>query len=253
MSSTHWSEASWRRLEAAEMGRIVAILPVGAVEAHGPHLPTGTDNLIAEAMAREAARRLVGRGLEALVLPTFAYTAAPFAAGFPGTVSVRAETTTALLVDIGRALAAQGVPVLAIANAHFDPDNLKAIRAGVETLGEEAALRVVFPDVTRRPWASRLTAEFKSGACHAGRYEGSVVLAVRPDLVDEELRRRLPANPVSLSEAIARGAQSFEEIGGDEAYFGDPAAATPAEGESTITRLGGILEEAVLEALEASD
>ena len=48
--------------------------------------------------------------------------------------------------------------------------------------GRRPRLAVAFPDITRKPWALRLTDEFKSGACHAGRYEGSIVLAARPDL-----------------------------------------------------------------------
>jgi len=250
--SRRWEEESWRQIEATELGRAVAILPIGAVEAHGPHLPTGTDNLIAQAMADEAAERLAGRGFEVLVLPPVSYTAAPFARGFAGTISVRPETTTALIVDVGHAMAARGVATLAIANAHFDPANLGAINSAIERLESEGAPQVVFPDVTRKPWALRLTEEFRSGACHAGQYEGSVVLALRPDLVDEQLRQGLRANPVSLSNAIAAGANSFEEIGGRQAYFGDPAAASSEEGRRTIAVLGGILEEAVVGALGRS-
>ncbi len=55
----------------------MAILPVGAVEAHGPHLPLATDGIIAAAMAEDGARRLANRGLEALLLPAVDYTAAP--------------------------------------------------------------------------------------------------------------------------------------------------------------------------------
>lgn len=249
MVSRRWSEASWSEIEATEVDRMVTILPIGALEAHGPHLPTGTDNLIAEAMAEKAAVRLARRGFDAYVLPTLAFTAAPFAGGFRGTVSIRSETVTALIVEIGRALAVQGVPTLAIANAHFDPTNLRSIWDAVETINSNGTLRSVFPDVTRKPWAQRLTDEFKSGACHAGRYESSVVLALRADLVDEARRLELPENPISLSEAIAAGERTFEEIGGREAYFGDPAAATPAEGRQTIAVLGSILEEAVVEAL----
>jgi creatinine amidohydrolase len=243
-----WAEANWAELEAAPKP-LVAVLPVGAVEAHGPHLPLATDNLISEAMALEGARRLVERGIEARVLPVITYTAAPFASGFLGTVSVSPATVTALVVDIGRALAAQGVAMLAIANAHFDPANLESLHSAVETLRAETSLPVVFPDLTRRPWALRLGDEFLSGACHAGSYEGSVVMAVAPDLVDEEVRTSLPANPVSLSSAIATGSRSFEEIGGSQAYFGDPAAASAAEGHETVGVLGEILAEAVESAL----
>lgn len=157
------------------------------------------------------------------------------------------------MLDIGRAIAAQGVATLAVANAHFDPANLQAVRSAVEELRGEGDLRVVFPDVTRRRWADLLTDEFRSGACHAGRYEGSMVLATREDLVDEVVQAKLSPHPVSLSEAITAGARSFEELGGDQAYFGDPASATAEEGRQTVARLGAILEQAVVEALKSAD
>lgn len=242
-----WGERRWPDIEGSTP--LVAILPVGAVEAHGPHLPLRTDGVIAEAMADAGSRRLLGRGLESLVLPTIDYTAAPFAEGFEGTIGVRGETVTSLILDIGRSLETQGIAILAIANAHFDPANLDSLHVAVAELRSETALRVAFPDVTRKPWALRLTDEFKSGACHAGRYEGSVVMAARPELVQEELRRSLPENATSLSEAILAGKRRFEEVGGTQAYFGDPAAATSSEGRETIEVLGRILEEAVVEEL----
>ena len=111
---------------------------------------------------------------------------------------------------------------------------------------------IVFPDVTGRAWAPRLTEEFRSGACHAGSYEGSVVLAAAPSLVREKIRLGLAPNPVSLSEAIREGKRSFEEAGGARAYFGYPADASAAEGERTIAALGLILAEAVLAEPEAA-
>jgi creatinine amidohydrolase len=242
-------ELTWTETRDLDRGALVALLPVGAVEAHGPHLPTSTDRVIAVAMAREGGRRLAARGLLALLLPPIDYTAAPFAAGFPGTVSVRPETVTALVADVAASLAAHGVRYLGLANAHLDPTHLGSLHAAVERIGRESALKVAFPDVTRKPWAPRLTDEFKSGACHAGRYEGSIVLARRPDLVRQDRMASLPARATSLAAAIRDGATTFEEIGGHDAYFGDPAAATAAEGEATIAVLGAILEEAVVEML----
>ena len=110
-------------------------------------------------------------------------------------------------------------------------------------------MNVVFPDITRKPWALELTDEFKSGACHAGCYETSIVLAKSPELVRDRRRRELVANPESLSRAIWQGHRTFEDAGGSEAYFGDPAAATTAEGQKTIETLGRILAEAVLRHL----
>ncbi len=253
-----FASLNWEAVRALDPTRLIAILPIGATEAHGPHLPLGTDNIIAEAMARAGAARLEGRGYLPLVLPTLAYTTAPFAAAFPGTISLAPATLTAVLLDIARSLATHGVPVLAFANSHLDPAHLAALHAAVAATaavggdgGEAGRPLVVFPDITRKPWGTRLTEEFRSGACHAGRYETSIVLAERAELVDDAVRRQLPVVPHSLTTAIRAGVRTFAEAGGPRAYFGDPAAASAAEGRRTIEVLGGILEEAVLDALAA--
>ncbi len=243
LGSLTWEESEGR------LPGTVAILPVGAVEAHGPHLPLSTDVLIAEAMARKGADILEERGHPATILPSLAYTPAGFAAGFAGTISIRPATLTAMILDIAGSLDGHGIRALAIANAHLDPAHLGALRAAVERGREAGLLPIVFPDLTRRPWGARLSEEFRSGACHAGRFEGSVILSERPELVREEIRAGLAPNPASLSEAIRAGKTSFEEAGGSRAYFGDPAAATAAEGRATVEVLGAILADAVVEAL----
>ncbi len=242
----NWQEQSFTRLEAAfDAGPVVAVLPLGAVEAHGPHLPVGTDVWIAEAMARAGAEKLGKEGLSAVVLPSLAYAPAPFANAHPGTLSIRPETLTALVVDLASAVAARGIAVLALANAHFDPAQVAALRKAVEELRNFGRLRVAFPDLTRRRLAERLGEEFRSGACHAGRYESSILLATRPDLVDDAARLRLPSLPVSLVEAAGRGERTFVEAGLEMAYCGDPAAASAEEGRVLVAELGAILAEAV--------
>jgi creatinine amidohydrolase len=223
----------------------VAVLPVGAVEAHGPHLPLETDVIIAQAMARAGAGRLTGRGLRVVLLPPLAYTAAGFALGFPGTISLRPETVTAMLVDIGGSLARHGFGALAIANAHLDPKHLASLEAAANAIRRTLGLPVAFPNLAVKPWAPRLSEEFRSGACHAGRFESSIVLAERPDLVREAAMASLPGNPASLSRAIRDGKTSFEDAGGNRAYFGFPAQATAEEGRATVDLLGAILDEAV--------
>lgn len=245
----YFAEWTWSDLRERGLENLVAILPVGAVEAHGPHLPLETDRLIGEAMAEEGARRLRGEAVWALVLPPLCYTPAPFAANFPGTLSLRAETLIALLVDLASSLERAKIRQLAIANAHLDPTHLQALYDAIGRIHAETQVAVIFPDITRKPWALELTAEFKSGACHAGCYETSIVLASRPDLVRDRRRRELQANPESLSRAIWQGHRTFEDAGGSEAYFGDPAAATAAEGQKTIETLGRIVAEAVLRHL----
>jgi creatinine amidohydrolase len=224
----------------------VVVLPVGALEAHGPHLPLATDVIIAEAMARACAGALEPDGYAVLVLPALWSTHAGFAAGFPGTVSVTPATVTALVRDTAAALAAQGFPILALANAHLDPGHLASLRAACAD--PPAGLRVVFVDLTRRAAAERLGDEFRSGACHAGRFESSVVLAEAPGLVRADVAAGLEPNPSSLSVAIRAGASSFEEAGGPRAYFGWPADATAEEGRTTARVLGELLAEAVRDA-----
>jgi len=225
----------------------VAVLPIGAIEAHGPHLPLGTDVIIAEAMARAGADRLAARGFEVLMLPPLALAPAPFASAFAGTLNTPAQATTMMVAGVARSLGAHGVGVIAIANAHHDPANVAALRAAAAEV-TDAGATIVFPDLTRRRWAERLTDEFRSGACHAGRYEGSIVLAERPDLVRRDLMTTLAANPRSLVDAIRRGDRTFAAAGGPDAYFGFPAEATVEEGRGIIAALGAILEEAVIEA-----
>lgn len=242
----NWRDLSFTALDGAlAQGPVVAILPLGAVEAHGPHLPVGTDTWIAEAMAREGAERLAKGGLSAVVLPSLAYAPAPFANAHAGTLSIRPETLAALVGDIGLAVAARGVAVLALANAHFDPAQVGALRSAVERLQQSGRLRVAFPDLTRRRLAERLGEEFRSGACHAGRYESSILLACRPELVDNAARLLLPPLPVSLVEAARKGQETFVDAGLDLAYCGDPAAASAEEGRHLISVLGEILAEAI--------
>lgn len=253
MPITELGRATWEEIRALDGARTVAILPVGATEAHGPHLPLDTDVTIAAAMAESGARRLSAAGLHAVLLPPLAYTPAGFAASFPGTVTIDPGTVAALIVDIATSLHRTGIGVLAIANAHLDPRHLDALHAAEEAIVERGLLTVAFPDLTRRPWGSRLTDEFRSGACHAGRFEGSIVLARAPESVRHEIMLGLEPNPASLSEAIRDGATTFAQAGGERAYFGYPAEATAEEGEATIDTLGTILADAVGEVLDHGD
>ncbi|HYK10722.1 MAG TPA: creatininase family protein [Gemmatimonadales bacterium] len=238
-------ELSWTDVQALDRSRVVVILPLGAVEAHGPHLPLGTDVIIAEAMARAGAELLAPQGIQPLMLPTLSYAPAPYAADFAGTISIEPQAVTSTIHAIASSVARHGIRFLALANAHFDPAQVRALRDA--THGTDAT--VIFPDLTRRALAQRLTAEFQSGACHAGRYETSIVMAARPELVHETLRTALPANNRSLVEAQAAGQTTFKAAGGSDAYFGAPAEASAAEGRESIARLGAILADAVREAM----
>jgi creatinine amidohydrolase len=249
MAVHHLDSISWPAFRALPTERLVAVLPLGAIEAHGPHLPLGTDIVIAQAMARAGAARLAGRGFEVLLLPPLKVAPAPFAAGFAGTLDITPAATTATIEGIVRSLVRHAVKAVVIANAHHDPAHVQAVREAVKRIETEGAGLAVFPDLTRRRWASRLTEEFQSGACHAGRYETSIVMAAAPELVDTDVLLSLEPNARSLVVAMQKGQMTFEAAGGPHAYFGSPAEASAGEGHQIIDRLGAIVEDAIVEIL----
>lgn len=241
---------TWPQIKAAlEQGPVVAILPCGATEAHGRHLPLNTDNIISEGMAHYALPALEDRGVRAFILPTLAYAPADYAGGFAGTVSISESAAKAVLLDIGRSLKAQGFACLAIANSHFDPANVAMLREAADEI-RALDLPVAYPDFTRRKLAQTLTEEFQSGACHAGQFETSMVMASRPELVDEAERQSSEDNPSSLIEGFTKGAKTFEEAGGPQAYFGFPRQATAEEGIETYERMATTLVAAILDTLQ---
>ncbi|HTE07052.1 MAG TPA: creatininase family protein [Planctomycetota bacterium] len=229
----------------ARPGGCAAILPVGATEAHGPHLPLDTDVTIALGTARRAAALLGAAGRACVVLPPVAYSVAQYAAPFAGTLGVRPETAVAHVRDVLSAAVRAGFAPVAIANAHLEPAHIASLRAACEAVTAETGAVLAFPDVTRRRLAERLTEEFRSGACHAGRYEGSLVLADDPAAVQDEIRRALPAVPISLVDAMAAGRTDFVQAGGTHAYFGAPAEASAEEGRATYAVLAAMLVEAI--------
>ncbi|MDX2089584.1 MAG: creatininase family protein [Kofleriaceae bacterium] len=229
----------------------IALLPVGATEAHGPHLPLATDVVIAQTAARRAAHVLESDAVSALVLPPVAYAVTEFASAFEGTLSLPPDTARALVRDIVLGAMRTGFRGVVICNAHLEPAHLASLRDAANEAQTRGA-QVAFPDVTRKPHALRLGDEFRSGACHAGRYETSLVLAADPFLVKAELASELPGNPSSLSVAIREGKSSFADAGGPRAYFGAPAEATTSEGDALYDVLADIFA-AAARSLTKSD
>jgi creatinine amidohydrolase len=224
---------------------VAVLLPVGSVEPHGPHLTLLADTIISEGAARRAVARLEAAGVAAVIAPAIPYGVTECAAGFPGAVSVPAAALEPFVRAVVDGYLAAGAAHVCVINNHLEPAQDRAVRAAVEGLGSRAS--VACP-LTRR-WGRTLSAEYKSGACHAGRYETSLVLACRPDLVDDQARRALPEVPISLSEKLGAGIETFREMGMDRAYAGAPAQASAAEGDELLERLGEMVATEVLEAL----
>jgi creatinine amidohydrolase len=240
---------TWKEAGEALARGVVAILPIGSTEAHGPHLPLSTDVIISEGMSLRAAAKLNALGVATLVLPAISYSVTDFSTDFPGTVSIRRETAASLIHDICLSLYQQGARLIAIANSHLEPEHVASINEAIEKVKQETGRAVAFPDKRRRRWAETLTEEFRRGDCHAGSYETSLMMSARPELVRENIRQSLEPVPVSIAEKIKGGARTFSEAGGAEAYFGDPRAASREEGEAMYEALSDMIVTAVTEAL----
>jgi creatinine amidohydrolase len=243
-----------------QTGQAIALVPVGSTEPHGPHLPLGTDAFLSEQACMVAAMRLLREGRPAVVAPTIAFGVTKYAAGFAGAIGIRGQTLIALLCDLGRALLDEGFGHVCFVNNHLEPAHVQAVRSAVDVVAAERGPSAVsFPNQLTKRWGRTLTDEFKSGACHAGRYETSLVEAARPELV-RPTHRTLPAVPISLSEAIKSrgdGAVTFAEIGMTRAYCGAPAEASREEGVAIYDRLAEMIvteiNEHIADAEETTD
>ena len=241
------SELTWTEVDEASKDRPVALVPVGSTEAHGPHLPVSTDTVIAQELARRGAAKLKEHGIPCLILPPVSYAVAELASDFPGTLSLPPDTVAALLRDVALATAKR-FRATAFLNVHLEPKHVECLRKAVEE-AKKAGASVCFTDITKKRWAELLGKVFLDGD-HAGAFETSLMMASAPGMVRE--RERISVPPLdAMGAAFKKGAKSFAEAGGEEAYFGDPSAASIEDGETAFEGLVEILRVSVLETLGA--
>ena len=251
--SIHLADLSWTEVRGVLEGPRIAvvILPLGVVEPHGPHAPLGTDAIISLGICERAARTFAeDPNTVALVLPPVTYGITRYASAFPGTIGIAPETLAAVLVDVCRSAVDTGFHRIVIVNNHFEPEQVETIRRVTADLGGRTAMKLAYLDLTRRGNAARLGDEFVSGSCHAGRYETSLLLAERPDLVDTQVMTRLEPLIVPMIEAIADGRTDFLAMGMDAAYCGTPADATAAEGAERFDALAQMLIDVIRDVAE---
>ena len=259
------AERTWpevRRL--ARDARAVIVLPLGAVEQHGPHLPLLVDWLGAEALARSVTPHLERAGYRVILAPTLPYGASPLAAAWPGTVSLAGGTLRRVIVDVVASLARHGFRRFVLASYQADPAHVRAMGeakralrrrrgAGARRLliqfagfSPEAPSRAAMlsPRVRRLSRSPRPAFEW-----HAGELETALVLAQRPELARRRLIRRLPPAWVDYGAALRKGARTFEEIApGGLGYFGWPAAARAVTAKRALRERGGLMAREILRA-----
>jgi creatinine amidohydrolase len=239
------SEMTWTEVDEKMKERPVALVPVGATEAHGPHLPLATDTIIALEMAKRGAAKLKENGVPCLILPPVEFTVADFGDAFAGTLSLPADTVVALLRDIA-ITASKKFRAVAFANIHLEPRHVECLKRAVEE-AEKAGAKVCWADITKKRWADLMGSAFQQGD-HAGAWETSLMLAAAPDQVRDAVRRNLA--PVDgILPALKKGAKTFAEAGGEDAYFGDPTAANAEDGDAYFETLAEVLSLSVIEHL----
>ncbi|MQA35398.1 creatininase family protein [Modestobacter roseus] len=203
----------------------LAVLPFGALEQHGPHLPLSTDTLTAV----ELAHRLAGR-LDAVLLPPVHYGDTWNNAGYPGTVSLAPGTVTAIAVDVGRAVSAAGGRALVVVNG--DWGNRGPLYSAMRTLAADGipAITLDHPGMAAAIEAVRESREAAPGLAHAEEVETSLVLAIDPAMVRTD--RYVAEYPDFPTDFGTRPMQlhPFSASG----VFGDPRTATAAKGETLL-------------------
>jgi creatinine amidohydrolase len=244
---------------AARDSRSVVLLPLGAVEQHGPHLPLSVDWLGAEALAHRLAPHLERAGWRTVLAPSVPYGVSTLATAWAGTVSLSVTTASRVIVEIVRSLARHGFRRIVLTNYQADPDQLRAIARARRILrrGRARVLVAGFAPVDGRASPmldARVRALLHSPRpereWHSGELETALVLAVAPRLVRRRLARSLPPAWVDWAAALARGARTFERIQpGGRGYFGWPAAARAATGRRALALRGRLIAAALLAEL----
>jgi creatinine amidohydrolase len=194
----HWQELPWPAF-AALPSNTVAVLPVGAIEQHGPHLPVAVDATIGEGVIAATLARLPAE-TPVLVLPMQAVALSVEHLRYPGTLTTSAETLLALLEDIGASVARAGVRRLVFCNSHGG--NVPVLETAARRLRIAHSMLVVCTAWARmaRPQALRDPVEGTWGI-HAGREETSLMLALAPDLMRMERARGFASRWQALSNA----------------------------------------------------
>ncbi|QYG91493.1 mycofactocin biosynthesis peptidyl-dipeptidase MftE [Iamia sp. SCSIO 61187] len=204
-------------------GGATLLVPLGSTEQHGPHLPLGTDTLVASALCD----RLAASRPDVVVAPALPYGSSGEHAGFPGTLSIGQEALERVVVELVRSADAFAGVVLVSGHG----GNGEALSRAVATLTAEGR-RV-------RVWAPRIP----GGDAHAGHTETSLLLALDPRAVREDRVEPGATEPLAeLMPALRTGGVRAVSANG---VLGDPTRASADDGERLLETLTADLAAAV--------
>ena len=233
-----WGELTTQEFAALDTERTIAILPVAAIEQHGPHLPVGVDTLIANGMIGEVTRRFPVE-LSALVLPTQAIGKSNEHLSFPGTLTLSAETAIRAWTEIGESVRRAGIRKLVIVTSHGG--NVDVVGIVARELRVRHGMLVV-----KCAWSTfgtppgLYTPEEEAVGIHAGDMETSLMLHFRPDLVQMQHARAFEPATLAMQRDFVflrpTGPQAFGWMAEDvhpSGAMGDAASASREKGRAT--------------------
>lgn len=196
MAARLWSDLTTGEIAARDMTRAVAVLPVAAIEQHGPHLPLSTDMDIARGYLDRVAA-LAPADLDVLILPIQAIGKSDEHDDFPGTLSLTTGTALAAWTEIGAGVARTGCRRLVIVTSHGGNSALIDLVAG-ELRGRHGVVAVT-TSWSRLGYPDGLFPEEEiAHGIHAGGIETSLMLALRPDLVRAEQIDHFPSRGAAM-------------------------------------------------------
>lgn len=210
----------------------VLVLPTGAIEQHGPHLPVSTDLVVAETMAHRAVEAF-GDELDLWLLPPLAYTKSDEHAWAGGTFWLSADTLLAVLRDLGRSAAATPARRLAFLNGHGGNSALLQV-ANRELRRLHGLLTFTLHPGLPPDQGGESPAEELGTGIHGGLEETSLMLHLRPDLVHlDRATRQVPEHLAGYRHVRFGGSVSFGWLSDDfgtDGVLGDPTGATAERG-----------------------
>ena len=227
----------------------VAILPWGATEAHGWHLPHGTDVIEAVGIAEGAAALAAARGARPLVLPAIPFGNNAQQQDQVATIHLSTTTAAAVLRDVTMSLVRQGIDRLIVLNGHGGNDFKPLVR---DVMLETGALLVVVNFFGVRPDA--LARIFPDPGDHGGDMETSLVLHLRPDLVVMAQAgdgRRVPWTIQSLAQPGVWTPRPWSQTHPDTGA-GDPTAATAAKGAEYFAAVTDAISGVIVDVARAT-
>jgi len=223
----------------------LVVLPVGATEQHGPHLPVGTDHFAVERVARQAAMAASDR-ITTIVTPTLPFGSSEHHLQFGGTLSFSTETYYRVLVELVESLVTDGFRTIFILNGHGG--NSELIQLAARDVALRRDVSVAAAPYWTIAWDAMVDAGIHKGGRlpgHAGPFETSLILADRPELVIEPRPHRdLPEGIAELRVSQPFRAEHHSFWRGIDGYTDSPDLGTAELGEQSFGAIIGAVAEA---------